>query len=366
MAMGAWGADVDDGLQQRLQEEARRQVELSFRRLREIPNPFPMSAICRLRVEDGRWIITTKIPSGVADQPVRIKVQELPGTTILSIGAHEADRAPDTLQFQNICFTDAKAIQIRTSISVYFGSMSISRSIQRSNAFENVTLTQSSRIDDEAPQLQPSRSPVVLAIQSVNNRGRNQVDLRFMASDLSALRREHPREVDRYLRPLLRQLQLEPVLAVDDVTAWQVFSDELKPDPAVLALVESLLPALDSDVFQAREKAVQQLRRKGAAMALAVTRLDRSRLSDQQNASLDVAMAPFWPEETENIQRLRNDVDFLLDSLYSDDQAVRRAAFDCLQRRAGRRLSFDLDAASESRTAAIEILRREIDQDAGK
>ena len=57
----------------------------------------------------------------------------------------------------------------------------------------------------------------------------------IQAADFQALVREHGREADEFVRPLLRQIGQESVLAPDEQVAWQVLSDRWRPDPKLVA-----------------------------------------------------------------------------------------------------------------------------------
>jgi len=150
---------------------------------------------------------------------------------------------------------------------------------------------------------------------------------------------------------------MESVLAADPMIAWQVFAEDLKPDIATLRQVQALLPALDSNSFQERDQALQSLRQKGLPVAVAITHLDRNKLSDQQNMLLDTAMTAFQPQRGADLGKWRNDQDFLLDCLYTEDQAIRTAAFEALEKKFGRRIQFDVTADFDTRRAAIDALR---------
>ena len=138
---------------------------------------------------------------------------------------------------------------------------------------------------------------------------------------------------------------------------WQVFADEMKPDEKTIGAVRELLPGLDADSFQERDRALRAIQQIGLPVAIAISHLDRGKLSDQQNTLLDTAMSPFHPQASADLSRLRADSDFLLDCLYTDDLPIRRAALDALEKKLGRELKFDLNADFATRSTAIDALR---------
>jgi hypothetical protein len=180
------------------------------------------------------------------------------------------------------------------------------------------------------------------------------------APDFVTLRRQHPREVNEHLRPLLRELRLESVFAVDPTTAWQVFADEWKGNADVAGQVKGLLGDLEGDEYPRREKARQALKRLGPDAALVIYRMDRSGLTPEQNCQLDTVLAVHSTLSRAEAHRMLVDVDFLLDCLYSDDADIRAVAIKHLEQVTKREIK--LDAAADdynARVARVEALRGE-------
>src|SRR5205823_5273297 len=119
--------------------------------------------------------------------------------------------------------------------------------------------------------------------------------------------REHPQEVERYLRPLLHDLGQDAQFAPDPLIAWQVFATQWAADPAVAAKVKALLPELNASDFRRRDAAQQELEALGKAGATAITRLDRRALSPEQNVRLDRVLAPFNQLSAKEAARRRSD-----------------------------------------------------------
>jgi hypothetical protein len=201
---------------------------------------------------------------------------------------------------------------------------------------------------------------VQLNVYSGDNTGRNTVSLNLSAPDFVTLRRQHPREVNEHLRPLLRELRLEGVFAVEPTTAWQVFADEWKGNNDVAGQITGLLGDLEGDEYPQREKARQALRKLGPDAALVIYRMNRTGLTPEQNCQLDTVLAVHSTLSRADAARMLVDVDFLLDCLYSDDAEIRAVALKHLRQVTGREIA--LDAAADdynARVTRVEALRAE-------
>jgi hypothetical protein len=343
-------------LLQKRQRELRDQSEQTTRGIKELPGTFKIREVFDVRADKTFWVLTSAMPLGERNQPVRLKIDGLDGVNVVSMSASATNKTPDTFTFTNTNFSDPRAVQIATHLTLNYGTLIMGRYAQLLDGYHNVTLNQGNIFDDDFGRA-GGRSAVQFSVQIGDSQGTSQTNIQYIAPDFATLRRQHPKEVNEYLRPLLRQLQMESVLAADPMIAWQVFADDLKPDPATVKQVEILLPSLDSDSFQERDKALQYLQRKGLPVAIAITHLDRSKLSDQQNMLLDSAMSAYQPQRGADLGKWRNDQDFLLDCLYTEDQAIRTAALDVLQKKLGKKIDLDVTADFEARRAAIETLR---------
>jgi hypothetical protein len=186
------------------------------------------------------------------------------------------------------------------------------------------------------------------------------VNLNLQVADFHTLLRQHPKEVEEHLRPLLRAVGQEAVFAPDEVVAWQVFAGRWKPDPKVVEKVRSILPSLDDADYRVRERGVRDLTALGKPGAAAMMSLDRTGFSAERNLLMDRALAPFAELKPKEAERLRSDKVFLLDCLYSADAEVRAAALESLKKTASAEVAFDLNAPTPDRTAAIAALRQKL------
>ena len=147
---------------------------------------------------------------------------------------------------------------------------------------------------------------------------------------------------------------------MDTVTAWQVFAADWKGNPAVDERVRALLPSLDVDGYDQRDKARQAIKDLGPDGAMVVYRMDRSGLTPEQNCQLDTVLGSQAFLSRKEADRLIGDVDFLLDCLYSAEPDVREVALKHLRVKTQKEVAFDVKAEYDARAARVEALRAEL------
>jgi hypothetical protein len=201
---------------------------------------------------------------------------------------------------------------------------------------------------------------VQLTVYASSNTGRMERNVVLLEQDFATLLRKHPREVDQYLRPMMRELRLDSLFAVDDLTAWQVFSDRWKPNAAVASEVARLLPELDREDYAAREAARRGLLKLGPDAAMVVYRMKRDGLSPEQRCQLDALLSDHAFLSRSEAQRLAGDIDFLLDCLYSANAQIRQIAAQHLGEKLNHPVTVDASADYPSRVRQVDALRAEI------
>lgn len=302
--------------------------------------------------------LATTIPEDARNTSVRIAIEGVDAISILSThGVREGQQTPDVFSLTHTSFSDPQAVQVTSQVVWNFGSLTIGRYAQLPDGYCNVTLRQGEVDTDQWP---PSRSTLQFTVQAADRAAGTQINIQHSEPDFLLLRREHPADVDQYLRPVLRELGLESVMAADPMVAWRVFVEDLRPEPAMSDRVRAILPALDSDSFLEQQRAIDQLSALGLPMAIAVAHMDRSKLSAQQNVLLDAALLHFQPTRISGLQRLKNDVDFLLDCLYLDDASLRSAALEQLRKVSGKEIRVDLKGRFAERCKQIDALRQSL------
>jgi hypothetical protein len=364
LALGLQSAQAQNqALLQKRQKELRDQSEQTTRGIYELPGTYKLRDVFDVRADKNSWTLTTKMPATHRNQPLRLNIDGLHGVNVLTMSASNKNKTPDNFTFTNTNFSDPRAVQVATHLTLNYGNLIMGRYAQLLDGYHNVTLNQGNFLEDDFGRAKDDsgraggRTAVQFSVQIGDSQGTSQTNIQYTAPDFATLRRQHPKEIDQYLRPLLRQLQMESVLAADPMIAWQVFAEDLKPDQQTLKEVQALLPALDADSFQDRDRALHALRQKGLPVAVAITHLDRTKLSDQQNMLLDTAMAAFQPQRGADLSKWRNDTDFLLDCLYTEDLAIRTAALDAFQRKLGKLIQFDVTADFDARRVTIDAMR---------
>jgi hypothetical protein len=187
---------------------------------------------------------------------------------------------------------------------------------------------------------------------------RGNVNFTVGAPTFVELRQRHPRELETYLRPILRDLgQDHNAFAVDERVAWQVLGAAHEPDARAAEQVKAVLAQFDSDDFREREAALGQLKKLGQPAALVLARIDRTNFSYDQNAGVDEFLAEYLPLSKDDVARLRTSPDFLLDTLASEDPTLRKLALAQLKQVTSVTVDFDADAAPDVRAAQIQKLR---------
>lgn len=187
------------------------------------------------------------------------------------------------------------------------------------------------------------------------------LNINIQEPDFPTLLRQHPDEIEQYIRPLLSQLGQEQIFAPDFRVAWQVLADYWPADPAVARQVSDLIPNLASADFRQRDQALAALIRLERAGAAVLLHIDRTGFSAEQNLLIDRALAPFAQLPLKQSQRLRADKSFLIDCLYSEDATIRKTALQQLSKVTGRDdLLFDGEASPAERSNSIRVLRRSV------
>lgn len=182
----------------------------------------------------------------------------------------------------------------------------------------------------------------------------------YTEKDFVTLRKEHPAEVERYLRPILHQLGQDLVFAPEVNTAWQVLAADWPVDDKTSREVAQTVPALNNPRSSVRNDATGKLAGLGRDGASAILRLDRHRLSREQNLRLDQVLSRFRQISAGAAKQLKDDPDFLLDCGYCDDLTVRTLAAARLARVLGHGIELHPNASEPMRVEAVDRLRRQL------
>jgi len=311
--------------------------------------------LIRLRLDGNMLAFSSPAPSNPKDTPVRTHVEGIPGTGVLYVQRQPGATTVDRFDLGVMDFPAPGRVN---SLSVQFnaqaGQLILVQSIRADGATHQVMLDQERRSGSS-----PGAFVQISVVETATAEGGTR-QLNFASTDFLSLLREHPQAVSQYVRPLLRTLDYEHLLAPAPLIAWQVFRETRSIDPAMARRVGEIIPRLNQRDFRARHAAVADLKRLGREAADVVETLDRSPLTPEQNVLLDLFLAPYRPIPEHDVARLRVDPTFLLDCLYYDDPVIRKSAVDRLRTLFRPDLEFDLDAPADVRAAAVAALRKQL------
>jgi len=106
----------NQALLQKRQREQREQSEQTIRAIREIPGAYKLREVFEVRANNkNAWVLTTNMPS-TRNQPVRLKIEGLEGSNVLSISGSGNSKTPDIFTFTNTSFSDPRAVQIAMQV----------------------------------------------------------------------------------------------------------------------------------------------------------------------------------------------------------------------------------------------------------
>jgi hypothetical protein len=315
--------------------------------------PRSVSDVVRLTIRDKDLHLATSLPT---TEQAHVVVPGLNGVSRVAVTrAGEASDAPvNHFALHNIDYTPADKVSVNTSVvQAVPGRLDLTQDYNLlADEVYSIHLIQN------LVEIIEGEPRVTLHVQVTAPPG---VRLQLSADNVVELRRKYPAEVAKYLDPIFRTLSQDGLLAkVDPKLAWQVFADDYKPGPELIARVEEQIKRLDAEKFQDREQASKALEGLGQPAALYVSKMDRSKLSEEQVGRIDAFLAHFKPTDDIDAKRLRRDRDFLLDCLFADDEQIRRLAHSELEKVVGRPVAFDISAPPAQRLETLQRLRAEI------
>ena len=340
------------------EEEARRERAALDEEVRQLPTRRIDSVkdVLRFKKQDERLRAECLVNDLEQNTFHRMMVEDLSGVVTLRTGGPEPlGDEPQDFMFLQRDMTRLTSPVIQTTVSSVAGRLTIAREQESEKMFSSVQLIQ----DPPVPDPDPTEPPVRLYIARDNKLTQQRdVDLKLNAMSFAQLYLQHPREVDQYLRPVLRDLKQEAgVFAPDAKVAWQVLAADATIDPQLVAKVNDAVTKLDAPNFQEREGALSSLQELGEPAALALMRADRSKLSPDKQSGVDSFLAPYLPLSADDAKRLGQDKTFLMNVLSTDDAELRRLAWARLQKIAHPPVQFDANADDSTRATQLSKLR---------
>jgi len=183
----------------------------------------------------------------------------------------------------------------------------------------------------------------------------------FTAESFTAFTRLHPAHLNRYVRPMLEAFAPQPQLfMVSDAIGSQVFPEVYGADEATRQRISALIRQLADESFAKRQRAAQELEGLGTAALAELAQVDRARLDPEQATRIDVILAKLRPSFDVDASKLRSDPGFLLDCMMSANPALRKAAWQQLQKATGREIAFGDPSDENERTRQVYALRRQL------
>lgn len=340
----------------------------------DLPGPINWANVCRIGVASGRLIVHTDLTPDDLDRLgpdlSDLQIDGIRGTCTVSL----------TRQRFLVRNTLAEGDR-RTTVLVYVTSSQTSIESVLSGAKSGGVMLYQAGWGNRRRDL-PPRWVRLTAYGDEVVEGH----LTLTAPDWETLRLTQPHAVNRYVRPILRQLgrdidllgpqpaaarqvlQVPPARSTSRSTTLPSNNAATAPasTPDLTAEVKRAVAELDGERYARRDAAAARLAAMGPAAMTSLHQLDRAPLSAQQNLAIDRLLAPerarYAPLPPEQARHLRTDQHFLFDCLYCDEADLRAAAADLLSRVAGRPFPKDspvLDPKSDwnGRAEAIEKLR---------
>jgi len=337
-----------------LKQDNRRRIESGYAGL-PVLTTRPVTDVVAFGYDHGRLIVHTSVDN--ADNPALVDFTGMPGSAVIRIfSPPNAKTAPP--KYFNLDYYDfSRPDLIDMHIQVLAGPATeqVVQDFEYPDRTESISMQQSL-----GP---PGAESVWLRVQIVPEVGGldKAMSIAMTAGSFEDLRRQHPHEVDRYVRPIFHDLQQEAeVFRPDPKVAWQVLGSDWKPDPQVVAKVDAILARLRDAKFQDREEGSVELQQIGEPAAQVLSRMKRDGWSEEQRTRVDAFLGAYHPVKTDEAVRLGTDVDFLLDCLYSDDATIRQLAESRLARVTGKRVSVNPHLSESDRTAAVANLRAQL------
>jgi hypothetical protein len=276
---------------------------------------------------------------------VRVRVKGKPDFAAASVQG-ERNGGPLNLQFIHEDYSHPDYAQVATHVNWNFGNFNLYRVWMSADGFLAMTFGVS------------ERQTHFSAVRRVNGTERSICNL--TGADIAYPRKDAKEAINRYLRPLLAELALEPLLAPEPRFAHAVFADEAQASAAVEEAVRAILPKLDADEYRERQAAVAALSKIGLEALPVIRKMGRKNFSAGQNAAIDAAFDQDDSAAIDHAAELKEDADFLLDCLYAGYTPARVCALERLEKMTGRKLKIDVSQPAEKLRETVEELRRSV------
>jgi hypothetical protein len=345
--------------------EAHRKDREAFLKQMPVVQVNSLRDVVSFALEKDELVLRTSIPPTemaavvVGGKPTLISVMTQAGdggaVGAATAPANKAPYQPTIFQLERHELTPTGGIAI-TQMSAIAPRVSISRSSEGPHEpLRNVDF-----IQNDPGFLEESDNAVRFYVQVID-KDETVVDLKLGATNLAELRRRYPTETMRYLEPMFRDFGQSGVLfQINSKAAWQVLGATHTPPADLAKQVDAVLARLDADDAKVREAAAKELEQLGQPAALVLMNRDRSKLSEEQLSRVETFLSAYKPLSDEEAARMRDDPEFLLMALSSDEPELANRALDRLKEVAKQPIAFDANATGTARFDAIAKLRTQL------
>jgi hypothetical protein len=331
-------------------------------RLEKEASELPVIHVASLRdviaFEQKNDLLVGRSPLPDEPSPARLNVPGLPGLLrFMRLGMpRPADQGPRDFQIIHDDLTRPAEGHVSTMISFAAGRLLIARDRESATDHSSIQFIQDGSAIDG-----PREDLVRLYITFNIGENEKAIDTRVSAADFPQLRRRYAREVDEFLRPIVRDFGAEGTMfAVTPEVAWQVLGGDYAPDSAMKKRVNELVQQFNADDFRVRQSAIDELKKLGQSAVLALMKLDRAPLSPQQSSTIDSFLSTTAPLSDQDANVLREDVSFLLDVAFTPDALLRDLALRQLGKTTRQPIALDPNLDEAGRASEIAKLRAKL------
>ncbi|MCS7032840.1 MAG: hypothetical protein NZ561_02470 [Phycisphaerae bacterium] len=307
-----------------LREAQRQRLVESMSSLSALP-PARLDEVLRLSLRDG--LFEVECPLGSTGGVHRIELTDLPGLAQINCGADEQSGSR-WIEWQHSEFETPEAVVTLLQVFARDNYLQIAADFVGPQRSGNMQLIQSPRNpgEDSHPHEQ-----VRLYVQSFAGSEENIIErVSLQAANFPELLRQHRSEVLRHvISPLARRKLHRAILTTPLQRAWLVL-ETADPPPQVAGRVAELVHQLNAEAYSARRAAADELAKLGPAGALALRRVDRARLSEEQRQAIETILAGYGELSESQRAELASDPLFLIGVLYSEERPLWPTAIERL------------------------------------
>lgn len=296
-----------------LREDARQRMLATVNNLSPLPAR-KIGDLIQLRVTDGLFVLECAVQDtgGVH----RIDLTDMPGIAQINAGV-QPQTASTWVDFQHTEFATPFAI---STLLQFF-----SRDDYMQIAYDFTGATEEFRVQlIQAPSMAENPGEMIrIYVERFNALNEDLIErVQISGRSVDELMTKHRTATLRYLiKPLASRGLHRGVLAIPKEKAWLVLGGNEAP-AEVVARVNELVKQLDAEKFPDRRAAAEALSKLGPPGALALRKVDRAKLSEEQRQAIETVLASYTEVSAQQTNELARDPLFLIGVLYSSEEAL--------------------------------------------